>query len=527
MHKIILSASLGVLFGAGAVLSAPLGTAITYQGVLTDAGTPVSGTFDLHFGLFDQASGGSELGAVIAEDLVVTDGRVSATVDFGDQWNGDARWLEIGVREGSSTGAFQTLPARQQLLTTPIGLFAIDADGAAQADHAVSAASASTLDGQTGDFYRAFSNISGVPSGIADGDDDTAAALSCAVGETPSWDGGAWVCAPDDPGPFTRTVVVGPVGSPSENGDALLDMIGDLPNPASAGEGWLVQIEPGLYDVGPSPVAIPRWTTVRGSSTTLTVIRGTLCGSASGQKATVMLADGAELRDLTIENTCASASDAGRALIILSGSSNVRVSRVTATEDGGASCSAVLNQGSATVMERVVGRVPACDGSAVGIGTVGANALLLDCEGSAVGFSSAQGLSIAGRAWVERGVFAGSSTSGSGATGIMAFTNADLRNVESGSIWVGAYETNQIVTVSRSIIAGPVIASDQGGNLLVAVEQSTVAAPSQPTVIGDSNTAIGVAMSQLIGDPVSPSGGLIACAGVWDGSWTPYASTCP
>ena len=58
--------------------SAPLGTGITYQGVLTDAGAPLTGTADLRFRLFDAASGGAELGLVSIDDLVVTDGPLSA-----------------------------------------------------------------------------------------------------------------------------------------------------------------------------------------------------------------------------------------------------------------------------------------------------------------------------------------------------------------------------------------------------------------------------------------------------------------
>lgn len=208
------------------------------------------------------------------------------------------------------------------------------------------------------------------------------------------------------------------------------------------------------------------------------------------------------------------------------GTRDVRVTLFDAAT-GGPSCIAVGNYGTETVMERVVGRVLDCEGSSTGIGTLGDNALVLDCEGSAVGFSSAQGLAIGARSWVERGVFSGTSTGGAGSMSIMVFTNADLRNVESGTIWAGAYETNQVVTISRSKFTGPVIASDQGGTLLVAVEQSTVSSPSQPTIVGDSNTAVAVAMSQLMGDPVSPSGGVVACAGVWEGSWTPYANTCP
>lgn len=515
-----------IVMCAAFAFGAPLGTFVTYEGILTDGGAPVTGTFDLQFGLFDLATGGTNLGTVTADNVSIADGRLAVTVDFDDQWNGDARWLEIGVRDGASTGGFTLLSARQRLRTTPFGFYAMDADSATAADHASSAGSAGLLDGYSSDFYRDFGNVTGVPPGVADGDDDTAADLVCAAGETPSWGGSGWGCAADNPGPHVRTAVIGPVGDAAANGTALLDAIDALPMPSSAAEGWLVEIEPGLYDVGANPLLLPPWITLRGSGTTFTVIQGSICDSAAGSKATILLANGSEIRDMTVSNTCATATGYGRAVVVPASSSGALISHVTATEDGGASCVGVQNLGSDTVMERVIARIEACDGDASAIATMGSNALLLDCEGGATGFGFTYGLAIGGRAWVDRGLFAANSTSGAMQASIAAFTDADIRNVTTGDVWVGAYSTNQVVTLSRSNVVGQVEASDQGGTLLVAVEHSVITSGGA-TATGDTNTAIGIAMSQLSGSAVSPSGGLIACAGVWDESWVPYANTCP
>ena len=43
-----------------------------------------------------------------------------------------------------------------------------------------------------------WSDISGIPSDIADGDSDTLAALSCSLGQLAAWNGAAWACADDN-----------------------------------------------------------------------------------------------------------------------------------------------------------------------------------------------------------------------------------------------------------------------------------------------------------------------------------------
>ena len=53
----------------------------------------------------------------------MVDGLFTVELDFGsDVFNGDARWLEIGVRPGDSSGSFTTLSPRQELTPTPYAL---------------------------------------------------------------------------------------------------------------------------------------------------------------------------------------------------------------------------------------------------------------------------------------------------------------------------------------------------------------------------------------------------------------------
>ena len=128
---------------------APVGTMFTYQGRVTEGGNPTNGTYDFQFELYDAAGGGSQVGSTVTkEDVTVTDGLFTVELDFGsDVFKGDARWLEIGVRPGSSTGAYTTLTPRQALTAAPYALYALRAP---------------------------WSGLTGFPAGFADGiDDDT------------------------------------------------------------------------------------------------------------------------------------------------------------------------------------------------------------------------------------------------------------------------------------------------------------------------------------------------------------------
>jgi hypothetical protein len=105
-------------------IEAALGTAFTYQGRLDDDGGAANGTYDFEFKLYDAASGGSQVDSTVTQgDVAVTDGLFTTELDFGSgAFTGDARWLEIGVRAGTSTGAYTTLTPRQPLRPAPYAL---------------------------------------------------------------------------------------------------------------------------------------------------------------------------------------------------------------------------------------------------------------------------------------------------------------------------------------------------------------------------------------------------------------------
>ena len=126
--------------------------AFTYQGQLTDGGQPANGAFDLRFILFDALIGGAQQGPIVTlEDVVVTNGGFSVTLDFGAAaFPGAPRWLEIGVRPGANVGLFTVLTPRQSVGATPYAirsLSAANADTAANATNATNATTAVNFSG--------------------------------------------------------------------------------------------------------------------------------------------------------------------------------------------------------------------------------------------------------------------------------------------------------------------------------------------------------------------------------------------
>ena len=99
-----------------------VGTAFTYQGRLTDGGSPANGEYDFLFKLYDAATGGGGF-LVIKDNTTVTDGLFTVELDFGSgHFTGEARYLEIAVRPGASSGLYTTLSPRQALTPAPYAL---------------------------------------------------------------------------------------------------------------------------------------------------------------------------------------------------------------------------------------------------------------------------------------------------------------------------------------------------------------------------------------------------------------------
>jgi hypothetical protein len=106
----------------------PVGTAFTYQGRLIDANVAADGLYDFQFRLFDANSDGNQVGSdVNVAEVDVIDGYFTVTLDFNsiNAFNGEGRWLDIGVRPGDldDPNAYTVLSPRQAITPTPYALY--------------------------------------------------------------------------------------------------------------------------------------------------------------------------------------------------------------------------------------------------------------------------------------------------------------------------------------------------------------------------------------------------------------------
>lgn len=123
-------AALCILHSALCLSAVAQGTAFTYQGRLNDGMAAADGPYDFEFALFNAVSGGAQQGVTLAvNDLAVSSGVFTATLDFGNQFTGAERFLQIAVRPGASTGAFAVLTPRQRLSAAPYAVRAVEAGG--------------------------------------------------------------------------------------------------------------------------------------------------------------------------------------------------------------------------------------------------------------------------------------------------------------------------------------------------------------------------------------------------------------
>ena len=127
--KLTFPAALAVLLFA--VSGRAQTTVFTYHGQLQTNGTPANGVYDLRFTLHDAGSGGNQVGSAITNAPVgVTNGLFITTLNFGSSpFNGNDRWLEIGVRTNGDTNAYTVLSPRQQITSVPYAIRAANFSG--------------------------------------------------------------------------------------------------------------------------------------------------------------------------------------------------------------------------------------------------------------------------------------------------------------------------------------------------------------------------------------------------------------
>src|SRR5262245_44572803 len=110
-------------------------TEFTYQGRLLSGGLPANGNFDFEFRLFDDVAVGTQLGPIVPLTSVnVVNGVFSVRIDFGDQFPGPSRFLEIRVRQAGDQ-FFTVLSPRQPITSAPYAIKSLHAADAVTANN--------------------------------------------------------------------------------------------------------------------------------------------------------------------------------------------------------------------------------------------------------------------------------------------------------------------------------------------------------------------------------------------------------
>lgn len=113
---------------AGIALAGPITNAFTYQGQLKRDGTPLDGTADMRFTLWDSASGGSVASAPLTQLAVpVVNGLFTVQLDFGaGVFDLSAKWIAVEIRHPAGGGAFVPLSTRQPISAVPYARTALN-----------------------------------------------------------------------------------------------------------------------------------------------------------------------------------------------------------------------------------------------------------------------------------------------------------------------------------------------------------------------------------------------------------------
>ncbi len=151
---------------------------------------------------------------------------------------------------------------------------------------------------------------------------------------------------------LTRTVVVSPNGTATQNGTALLSAMTTISNSnPSASNPWLLKLEPGSYDLGSSALMLKSYVDLEGSGEGTTIISSTV-GTSNGPPTlgTVIAASNTEIRFLKIAN--AGSLQYQAAVNIPSSASNVRLTHLTAVSSSGSGFTyGLFNAGNPTTVQ--------------------------------------------------------------------------------------------------------------------------------------------------------------------------------
>lgn len=325
-----------------------------------------------------------------------------------------------------------------------------------------------------------------------------------------------------------QTVPVHPVpGDHTASGTALLNALAGITN-ASATKHYVIKLEPGIYDVGSTELAMKTYVDLEGSGQGATLIQGS--GFATPDSGVIRGAASAELRDLQVKST-GTGSQSAVAVYVPEGA-DTRIRNVTIAASGNAGVWGIRAAGGSPWIEEVTIR-PQGGTSVYGIVGLGTS------------------LPTVKRTVIE---VTGGSTAGHGMF-FATLGSPDLRDVQitvtgSGTSYgIRILEPGGIggLRLTNSTITAEDFGIDSGSTGLIYIENSQVRATDTSSSYGVSAnvTTVTVDHSEISGATSTVSafnvfvgatrlhGGAVAaatsvCAGVYDESFTFFAGpACP
>jgi len=341
-----------------------------------------------------------------------------------------------------------------------------------------------------------------------------------------------------------RTVLVSPVpGNPSASGSALLAAVAGIASPSSTNT-WLVKIEPGIYDVGATPLQMRSWIDIEGSGIGVTTIRGTVDPLLTGffTRGTVNGASNAELRLLTVEAN--GTSSIPGVIAMVNPQASPRIYRVRFATHGVNAGWGIRNPEGAPLIEECEIEVSLTQaGTAYGIvyanQVSGTPSVIRRTKIAVTGTQTSYGIYLTDGQTVREiwdskiTVSGGVSVYGlysiwsGGVQDRLQLRNVDLSTGSATNLAAGIYfDSNQVFYLD--VVDSRIYGTTYG---IRSLSSSTVEVRNSE-LVGFTNTAttagsMSITMSGLRGGPAT-AGGWLGCAGVWDESGTFYPGpVCP
>ena len=131
-------------------------TEFTYQGKLNEGSTAATGDYNFEFRLFSVNTGGTVISTIQRLGVPVSSGVFTVKLDFGANFDGQPRWLEIAIKPAGDPGGFQQLLPRQPVTSAPYSVRSLNAstaDTATNATNATTATNATQLGGVAANQY--------------------------------------------------------------------------------------------------------------------------------------------------------------------------------------------------------------------------------------------------------------------------------------------------------------------------------------------------------------------------------------